>query len=161
MNIFKHLSFCYVVHNLYEGKNVFVQKVVQQTTHVQTKVTISRRDIIKCFIYITNKIDISEKQSFTCHKIHHVIVQAVPSCFNQKWHNIKVGTLKMFLYNYLFICLFMPNVYLIFYSTVTKTEFAHSTLSIHYITTSFFYLETAFSLSKKLKYNAMMIQCLP
>ena len=73
-----------MVHNLHETKKCFRVVSGSKTTHVQTKVTISRRDIIKCFINITNKIDISEKQSFTCHTIHHIIVQAVPFYFIQK-----------------------------------------------------------------------------
>jgi hypothetical protein len=92
-------------------KNVFVLKVVQiKTTHVQTKVTISRRDIIKCFIYIRNKIDISEKQSFTCHQIHHITVQAVPFLFHPtSGITSSFGTLKNYSNNDLFICLFMPK----------------------------------------------------
>jgi hypothetical protein len=81
MTIFKNLSFCYVVNNLHETKKCFC--VVSGSKTCANKVTISRRDIIKCFINITHKIDISEKQSFTCHTIHHIIVQAIPSYFIQ------------------------------------------------------------------------------
>ena len=110
MTIFKNLLFCYVVHNLHETKKCFLVASGSETTHVQTKVTISRRDIIKCFINITNKIDISEKQSFTCHTIHHIILEAVPSYFIQKSDTTSsFGALKTYFYNNLFICRFMPK----------------------------------------------------
>jgi hypothetical protein len=116
MTIFKNLSFCYVVHNLHETKKCFLVASGSETTHVQTKVTISRRDIIKCFINITNKIDISEKQSFTCHTIHHIILEAVPSYFIQKVTQHQVLVLLKLIC--IIICLSAyscQNVYLMFY----------------------------------------------